>query len=456
MLKKSSIALLIFLLATLPLAGCLRKKVVPVTLTFYGLDNSDVFEPLIRSYHEKFPQVTVKYKKFGDPQVFENLVVDEIAEGEGPDVFYLSSSALPRHAKKLAPLNAEMFSAKNFGDVFVEASAGDFLQPDPADGNVKIYAFPLFVDPLVLYYNKTVFEQKVPERGRPARTWDLFKQDAEKIREEESGALVRGAIAIGRADNIMLAPDILLNFFLQYGVDFYDKDFQKVMLSGRGLPALQEFLSYADSQNKYWSWNKDMAPNGQPLQEVEAFLSGKTAAIFGYSDLYGDLANHIKNLKSRNLRTLDMKEVGIAPVPQLSTDESDFRVFERSYGLAVSRNSKNPQAAWNFIQYLTSAEALKSYHAKTKRPASRRDLVEEQRKEPVTEAALSQIGFAAGYHIYAEDRFIPILRKAVAEASEDGKTPSQVLRQAEADMNAILQIEAPGGLYPKPKVKKKS
>lgn len=460
MLKKKlfASALIVFVFgSSLVLSGCLQKAPAsgPVSLTIYGLDDSDVLDPIISKYKEKNPSVSVKYKKFNDEKEFENMLINEIAEGEGPDVFYLHNTWLPRHLKKIVPLTSESLTTQNFSQYFVNVTGNDFIQPDPKDGLSKIYALPLYVDTLALYYNKTDFEQKLPERGKPASNWDVFKEDASKLRKQaEDGKLEKGAIALGRTDNIRLGVDILYNLFLQAGVEFYDADFKQTRFAGSGQEVFDYFLSFANQQNKNFSWNTDLVMPTQPLGEVEAFLAGKVSAILGYSELYQRLETELKNVKTRSGSTISMKEIAVMPIPQVATQEADYKVWADYYGLAVSRNSKNPTKAWGFVQFAASKDSAKTYHQKTKRPTARRDLIEDQKKEPIIDVFVSQLGYAGSFRIFSSQKFAEVLNKAVADAGA-GKTSSQALGEAQTTINDMLKLEVPNGMYPKPKIIKK-
>lgn len=453
MFKKSLILFLAAILVLLVLSGCLRKKAEdagPVSLTFYGLDDSDVFDSLISKYRESHPNVRITYKKFNDSAEFEHLLVNEIAEGEGPDIFYIHNTWLPRHIKKIIPLQEEVLTPENYSEYYVNVTAEDFIQPDPKDGIRKIYALPLYVDTLALYYNKKIFERELPERGKPASTWEDMKNDASKLRIEDEldGTLKRGAIALGRSDNIRLATDILYNFFLQAGVDFYDSDFKQARFAAKGKEVFDFFLSFASPQNKNFSWSSSLVAPEQNLGEVEAFLSGKVASILAYSDLYPRIETELRNVSTRNTGVIDAKDVGVAAVPQFATSEADYKVWANYYGLAVSRNAKHPEAAWNFIRYLTLTDSARHFHNKTGRPTARRDMIEEQKAKPVLDTFVSQIGYAKSYRIFSDTRFAEILKEAIMNAAA-GMTASQALGNAETAINDILKMEAPKGLYPK-------
>lgn len=461
MTKKCKKIIVCTLAAVFLLAGCFHTKPDSkrVDLTFYGLDDSDAWSDIISAYQKKYSNVHIKYKKWNDAEQFEDLLVNEIAEGEGPDIFYLKSTWLPRHTKKIVPLESKQFASKQFSETFVNVAAEDFIQPSPSDGQKKIYALPLYVDTLALYYNKKHFEQKVPERGKPGQTWEAIKEDAAKFREQDSeGKLVRGEIALGRADTISLTADILYNLFLQAGVTFYDSSFQKVDLPGEAEKQFDYFVSFAGPQNKNFSWNTDVATIGQSLgplpakNEVEAFLAGKVSAIFGYSDLYYRLETELKNVRSRLFSDVSIGDIALTPSLQMSTESEDFKVWANYYGLAVSRNSKNAKSAWDFIQFATSKTSAQSYHKATKRPAARRDLIEEQKKEPITDIFISQVGYAGSLHIFSDRKFGEFLKEAV-HAANSGQTSKSALASAEEKMNSVLKTEAPEGLYPKPKKK---
>lgn len=458
MKRKQTILILAVILVGIFFTGCLRTREGasgPVRLTVYGLDNADVFDPIISQYKSRNSSVTVTYKKFADPTEFENLLINELAEGEGPDIFYVHNTWLPRHIKKIVPLQSESLTTDAYDDVFVKVASEDFIQPDPNDGERKIYAIPLYVDTLALYYNKRDFERRIPERGSPAQNWDVFKQEADKFQEFDSdGNLEHGVIALGRSDNIRLSTDILYNLFLQSGVVFYDDDFQRADFVSRGIDAFEYLLSYAAAQNKNYSWSPDFARPDSELGEIEAFLAGKVSSIIGYSDLYKRLENDLRNVRTRSANSISMSDIAVAPIPQMEIDEDDFKVWSNYYGLAVSRNSKNSAAAWDFIQFATSKEKARAFHEKTKRPAARRDLIEDQKKEPITDVFVSQVGYAGSYRIFSDKLFGQFLRDAISQAIQ-GKTARTALNDAQENINDILQVEAPNGLYPRPKNQRK-
>ncbi len=246
------------LLIVFGLAGCFKKTTTfagPRNLTIYGLDNSDVIAPIIAKYKDRQSDAVIKYKKFSTIEELEKLVINEVAEGEGPDIFYIPNGWLPRNNKKIVPLVSESLTPEAFGQVFVGVTSGDFIQTDVNDGVRKIYALPLFVDTLALYYNKTHFEQEIPERGAPAATWAEAVKDAEVLRKDDLNlSLSRGEIAMG-GGTITYAPDILYNLFLQAGSNLYDDQYKQISLNAGAVKQFQLFMSFSDPKAKNFSWD---------------------------------------------------------------------------------------------------------------------------------------------------------------------------------------------------------
>ena len=79
------------------MSGCFKKQAakkaaanVPVQLVYYKLfDDEDVMNPLIAKFQATHPNISVRYRKFEDVEAYEDLLLNEMAEGEGPDIFPL-------------------------------------------------------------------------------------------------------------------------------------------------------------------------------------------------------------------------------------------------------------------------------------------------------------------------------------------------------------------------------
>lgn len=437
------------------LAGCATKTsaptAAPTTLTIYGLDSSDAITNFITSYKKRQPNVTVKYKKFDSQDDYESQLIDEMAEGAGPDIFYVHNTWLPKHLKKLVPLTSTSLTPEAFGTVYVNIAQNDFVQPDPVDGTKKIYALPLYVDTLALYYNKYMYEKAVPERGKPPVTWDEIRKESPLlvVKKPSGNLLETGSIALGRSDTVARASDILQNFIVQ-STSFYDDALKQAKFAEGAQKYFEFMLAFSDRNAKEFGWGTELTnPNLTGVTpEVDALVTGKVAAIIDYASLYRSLNSELQQAKSRGSTTVSNDAIKIAPLPQISADVTRHRTLASYYGMGVSRTSKNPALAWDFVQFASSKELSKAYIDKVRMPAARRDLLDGQKSNPSLSVFINQIGSAVTVRSYSDKRYNEIFSTAIEQASK-GVSARTALSAAQAAINAILKKEAPSGMYPK-------
>lgn len=466
-LRGISGVLLVSLLMT-GLAGCIEKektaattKAKKITLVYYKLfDEEDVIAPMIQVYTTKNPNVEIVYKKFTDPVEFENLIINELAEGEGPDIFSAPNSWFLRNVKKISPMPDSKMTTKQFEDTFVTVAKNDLVLRDPADGKSKIYGIPLTVDTLALYFNKATFDDKISS-GRPAETWEGIKDNVYKLTKKDQSfeMFELSGIAMGRSDNVARAVDILYMLMLQYKTIFYNDNISQAQFAKQSalnsagvslnpsVEALKLYTSFALPANKNYAWNQYLADMKSPVKEMDTFARGKVAMIFGYSYLYDQILTQIKDLKGKGVQTIDPGKVVIAMVPQVNDPKTstDKRVSYASYyAETVSRTSQNPDVAWDFLVFISGKDNLQQYNLKTHKPTSRRDMIDDQIKDPIYGVFAEQIGFAESFPIYDTVRYSQIFSKAI-DAVLATQTATDALRIAEGSINAMLPS---GGMIP--------
>jgi len=127
-----------------------KPKPPEITLVFWGFDKREVFLEIFESYRKLRPNVKIKYfqKNYSN---YEKDLIDALASGKGPDVFLIKNTWLLKHKNKLAPMPQNLASFKEIKDAFVDVVLKDFSLEQ------KIYALPLSVDTLALYWNKDLF-----------------------------------------------------------------------------------------------------------------------------------------------------------------------------------------------------------------------------------------------------------------------------------------------------------
>lgn len=444
MKKFISLSLTLSILALSTLTGCSPKTNVttqtptPITLTFYGLfDNEEVMTPFIESYTDAHPNVTILYKKFTDPTAYMDLIVNELAEGEGPDLFMMNNTWFPENYKKLTPAPQNSVSVEDFRSSFVDIAAKDLIIPDE-NGIEQIYGIPLYVDTLALYYNDSHFEDAIPAQGQPSSTWEGIKNDVSLLSKQDQSfeRFARAGIALGRSDNILRAFDVLALMMLQYKTSFYTGDYTKVLFESdpNALAALDLYTSFGLPSKKNYSWNKYLADSESAEMELETFARGKVSMVFGYSYTYEDLINEVKLLASQGEETMDWGDIKIAPVPQVNDPETsaDSRIAYANYFVpVVGRTSPNSEVAWDFLLSMTSSDLLRTYNQTTHRPSARRSLITEQTADPIYGVFASQVGYATDLTMSDPDAYKTIFLDGISSVL--GTARSQDVLKSMAD-----------------------
>jgi len=115
---------------------------------------------------------------------------------------------------------------------------------------------------LVLFYNKNIITS-------PPTTWQEFSNTIVRLKDEQNDQSVA---AIGTADNVEYAPEILVLLMLEQGIVWPDFD------NELGQRALKFYTQFADLSKKVYTWDKD---RGNSLLE---FSQGKISIIFAYEE----------------------------------------------------------------------------------------------------------------------------------------------------------------------------
>ena len=362
-----AIIIIVLLLASVffgILPGSRSTQPSRVTLEFWGLfDNSAIWQPIFDAYRKNNnSNVFFNYVQM-NPDTYERDLVEALASGKTPDIIMFNSSWLAKHGNKISPLPETAMTLKNFQETFPDVATVDFISQN------KIYALPVWTDVLAMFYNKDLFN--TAGIATPPKTWDDFNKVVQKLSNKDKfGNLTKSGAAIGTANNVNNATDILSLLMLQVGTKMVSDDgkaaaFNMASTVGNstykpGESSLRFYSDFANPKSSVYTWN-DKFPNS-----FDAFTSGQTAIIFDY-------AVNIPRIKQKapNLR------LGIAPVPQL-TDATKIVNYADFWGYSVPLASKNPEAAWNFLVFLTSKDINKYFSNAVLRSASRRDVLSEE------------------------------------------------------------------------------
>ena len=386
-------------------------------------DNESVAD-LISQFQSFNKNVTVTFVK-KNAEDYEAELVDAIASGRTPDIFSIHNDWLAKHIDKLSPAPEKLINFRLYKETFVDAVSGDFIK----DG--KIYAIPLSVDALALYYNKDILNSAgvttVP------KTWDEVVAAVYKItKQTQPGIFDRSGIALGTSQNINRAVDIVLMLMLQNGTVFYADDLNSVRFDAQqnlpggeifnpGAMALEFYTQFAQAAKKTYTWNT------RSDQSVDAFVAGRLGLMLSYSYMRPVIQSRGPAL---NWAVTDLPQIG---GNFLKANYANY------WGEAVSKFSANQELAWSFLNFISQKESLQGYYAKHPLPSSRRDILAQQQEDenlgPFANGAL------IAKSVYKKDvgKFEGIFGRMIDDVILRNFKPQDAIKNGAAQVNVFLR-----------------
>jgi len=397
-----------------------------ITLEFWGVfDNKTAFDKVIRDFQAQNPEIAVVYRQFSFED-YEKEVINALASGTGPDIWMIHHTWLPKHIDKLAPIpekipgiDRPLLTFKDFQNQFVEVAVQDL-----AAGS-QIYALPLYVDTLALYYNRDFFN--TAGITQPPKNWEEFNSTVERLTKLDAFSnIVQAGAAIGTSSNINRSTDILMALMLQSGVRMTDADNANATFSRSvgntpvGEIALRYYTDFASPNVKTYTWN-----NSQHYS-IDAFTEGSVAMMFNYSHQAG-----ILNEKASRLN------YAITPFPQIN--ETDTKNYANYWAVAVSKKSSLSNEAWRFVAYLASRDGISSYLAETMRPSARRDIIDLQKNDLSLGVFASQALSAKSWYQIDSSAIESIFAEMIDNVNFGRLSIKGAIQGAEAEVNVLMQ-----------------
>lgn len=380
-------------------------------LNFWGVENEESLKPIIIAYQSL--GVQVNYTQFSEDNYEKNLI-DALASGQGPDILAFHNTWLPKHIGKIVPVPAAVFSAVQLKNLFPQVVEKDFS----VNGNV--YALPLYIDTLAFIYNRDYFDSHgvaiVP------KSWTEFQNIIPVLRENDAlGRISKAAAAIGGSEkSVNKASDLLSLIMLQFGVkmnvensseaDFYS--------DRKSVQALNFYLQFADSGSQFYSWSDNLR------YSLDNFGSAGVGAIFNY-------ASAIPLIKSKN----PFLNLEVAPMLQFSKESVNYADY---WGMAVSNQSKQQVAAWNFIVYAAANQAAAEQYLQTsKRPPALRVLIQKYFNDPDLGVFASQALTAQSWKQKDSAGSRKVFSRMLESILSEGRSADRALQQAENEINSL-------------------
>lgn len=304
----------------------LTKKNTPITLTYWGLwEPISVMQSVIADFESANPNIKIKYE-MQSPKNYRSRLQSAIASGTAPDVARIHNTWLPMLRSSLTPAP----------DAILPATTLDAYYPivkKNASVGGKIYALPLGIDGLALFYNEDILKEA---GSTPPADWNTLRKLAFDLTKTnpETKVIERAGAAIGTTNNVDHWSDILGLLILQNSGNPAEP-------SSKVVQDALTFFTIFSTQDKSWDTSQ---PNS-----VYAFATGTVAMILAPSWQIAEIKAINPNLK-----------FGVAPAPTLPNKKDAWGSYWME---SVPKSSKNSDAAWQFISFLSKDESLQKMYA---------------------------------------------------------------------------------------------
>ncbi len=446
MSKKIFSFVLIFVLL-ISLSGCglsspSQDPRKPITINYWRVwDDSGSFREIIDKYEELHPNITINYRKLRYED-YEDELVNAMAEDRGPDIFTIHNTWMKAYQPKMAYMPEEVkmskavmegvinkkkvlttetkktLTIKELENKFLDVIYKDVILPDEK-GIDKIYGLPLSVDTLAMYYNKDLINNA--NIAEVPKYWDRdFQETVKKMtKQSNEGEIIQSGVALGGARNIEASTDILSILMMQSGATMMNDEGSVMFHSSSrvtkgynpGPEALEFYTDFANPGKEVYCWNDRLDDS------LDMFAEGKLGIMFGY-------AYHLPIIKSQAPK-LNFNTVKL---PQIKGSEVNFANY---WVETVSHKSKNQDAAWDFLQFATAEEQVKSYLDYVKKPTALRSLVNEQIDDTeigvFAEQLLTSKSWYSGYNAHATTE---AFKQMVEETNNHEEEIETVMRRA--------------------------
>lgn len=301
-----------------------KKSGGNITLTYWGLwEPASVMQGVIADYEREHPGIKINYT-MQSPKGYRSRLQTAISSGTGPDIARIHNTWLPMLKKQLAPAPANLgINTSDYYPVFLK----NFVVGS------SLYALPLTIDGLALYYNPDILASAKVE---VPKDWNALRKLAFDLTERNptTGIIEKAGIALGASNNVDHWSDILGLLILQNSGSPDRPTDQAVQ------DALTFYTLFAVSDK---SWDVS-----QP-SSTYAFATGTVAMMLAPSWRVGEIKAINPNLNFK-----------IVEAPKLPTTNLSWATY---WAEAVPVSSKHPQAAWEFLKYLNTPEVLQKLYA---------------------------------------------------------------------------------------------
>ncbi len=372
---------------------------------------------LYRQFEKENPGIKLEIESVPD-QYVQKMILSFVAD-TAPDVLTLDASSAAVFINNGVLQDLMPYASKD--STF---RMGDFW-PNVSEIDTRgkaVYAVPGDFTPLVLYYNKKLFDRaKAPYPSGPW-TFEQFLDTAQKLTlKDENGKVIQYGLNF---TNWM--PGWIV-WLWNNGGDVLAKDGQKA-----------EGTLDSDQNVRTVSFLRDMVLK----YRVSPDLS-QTAASgvdpFGNGTTAMELSGHWELPGFKTAPKIKLEDVGVTEAP---SNLAHSRTVMYEVGYAMPKKARHPAESWKLIKYLTSHLYQESYQQTGIAVCARKDVATERAKDPREQIFLNIVPSARGpwgAQVVGYD-FVEQEGKKMMERVLLGADPKQSLHEMAERIDAYFKV----------------
>ncbi|MCP3739551.1 ABC transporter substrate-binding protein [Rossellomorea sp. BNER] len=326
--------------------------------TWDSEETLDLQQKLIDNFNAKHDKIKVVLEAYGGD--FDTKIAAGMGGNDAPDVMYMWNYPLYKDA--LEPLDSFIEKeGKGYKDNFYDALWNYNSQ------NGEVLGLPVGYTTHVVYYNKTLFDEKGIDYPEPGWTWEDLQEKAKMLTDKEKK--ISGFAFSGQPD-----PFDFEMYLWSNGTSYVDKEgnLQGKLNSSKSIEVFDMF--------------QNMLKEGYA---VTTEGSGSTEMKSGKVAMFVNGAWSLGTLTEAGI------DYGVVELPKFKNGKSVSIIS--SSGIAMSKDSKHKEAAFEFMKYWTGEEANKQ-RMEYELPVLK-SLVEKEKLEqdPVKSVFYSMLEKSEGY-----------------------------------------------------------
>ena len=290
-------------------------------LTPCGPPVGSTYDIMLSAFAAKYPQVKIKKECDASPD-YAATIYSMAAAGNLPDVFFSADLFTVPFVAAGAELDMRPLAEAEKNNVFEDVYP-NILALGQVPGDNGVYMVPASLDTVQVYYNIDLFTKSGVDLPKDDWTWDQWIEACKTIMSKNTGVFCMN-------NGVWWA--YYVPWIRGYGGDVLSKDAKKSTLS------TPESVAGLAAYGELWTKHKIMVPPGVDMG-ADPFLSQKVVT-------YMMIPGPMKTYREKATFKWDVAAMPSHPKGQFTG--------MGTYGFSISKTTKHPQAAWDFVKAIAS------------------------------------------------------------------------------------------------------